>query len=99
MKDKFDIDVFNKIYQENKIADNYDEGYGSWMKQNPTLESSQQRLFQNGFNKDMFNATFEQYKQQQSKQYSEQLSLLREWTCQRYPLWNLQKWLPILAQS
>ena len=73
MKDKFDIDVFNKIYQENKIADNYEEGYGSWMKQNPALESGQQRLFQNGFNKDMFNATFDQYKQQQSKQYSEQL--------------------------
>ena len=37
------------------------------MNDNPALESGQQKLFQNGFNKDMFNATFENYKREQSQ--------------------------------
>jgi len=67
MTENFDIDVFNKIYDENKIPDVYDEGYGNWMNNNPALESEQQKMFQNGFNKDMFNATFENYKREQSQ--------------------------------
>ena len=66
MTEKFDIDVFNQIYEQNKIPDVYDDGYGNWMNNNPALESGQQKLFQNGFNKDMFNATFENYKREMS---------------------------------
>ena len=73
MKDNFDIDTFNKIYEDNKIEDVYDSGYGSWMEKNPALESGQTKMFQNGFNKDMFNATFEQYKQENAKQHQGQL--------------------------
>jgi curved DNA-binding protein CbpA len=73
MKDNFDADVFNKIYEDNKISDVYDEGYGNWMNDNPALESGQQKLFQNGFNKDMFNSTFENYKQQQSQENKHQV--------------------------
>ena len=32
MKDNFDIEVFNKIYEENKLEDPYDDGYGDWLK-------------------------------------------------------------------
>lgn len=67
MKDNFDADVFNKIYEDNKIPEVYDEGYGSWMESNPALESGQEKLFQSGFNKDLFNSTFEKYKQEQSQ--------------------------------
>ena len=70
MTENFDADVFNKIYEENKIPDVYDEGYGSWMNSNPALETDQQKLFQNGFNKDLFNSTFEQYKKEQSQKQS-----------------------------
>ena len=70
MTENFDADVFNKIYEDNKIAEVYDEGYGSWMDSNPALETDQQRLFQNGFNKDLFNSTFEQYKKEQSQKQS-----------------------------
>ena len=70
MTENFDADVFNKIYEENKIPDVYDEGYGSWMDSNPALETDQQKLFQNGFNKDLFNSTFEQYKKEQSQKQS-----------------------------
>ena len=78
MKDNFDSDVFNKIYEDNKIEDVYDEGYGNWMNENPALESGQEKLFQNGFNKDMFNSTFDQYKQAQSQQNHHQLSKYQE---------------------
>ena len=67
MTENFDIDVFNQIYEQNKIPDVYDDGYGNWMNDNPALESGQQKLFQNGFNKDMFNATFENYKREMSQ--------------------------------
>ena len=67
MTEKFDIDVFNQIYEQNKIPEVYDDGYGDWINQNPALESGQNKMFQNGFNKDMFNATFENYKREQAQ--------------------------------
>jgi curved DNA-binding protein CbpA len=67
MTENFDVDVFNQIYNQNKIPEVYDEGYGNWMKENNALESEQGKMFQSGFNKDMFNATFEKYKKEQSQ--------------------------------
>lgn len=67
MTEKFDIDVFNQIYEQNKIPEVYDDGYGDWIQGNPALESGQSKMFQNGFNKDMFNATFENYKREQAQ--------------------------------
>ena len=77
MTENFDVEVFNKIYEENKIAGEYDRGYGSWMEQNSASGPSQ-KLFQNGFNKDMFNSTFEKYKQDHSQKYSQQLVEYRD---------------------
>lgn len=77
MTEKFDVDVFNNIYEENKIKDVYDEGYSSWMNSNNSIESENQKLFQNGFNKDLFNSTFEQYKKSKS-QNSQQLTQYME---------------------
>lgn len=73
MRDHFDAELFNKIYEENKISDAYDRGYGSWMDKNPALESEQTKMFQSGFNKDMFNATFDRYKRDHAQQHSAQL--------------------------
>ena len=67
MTENFDVDVFNKIYNENKIPEVYDDGYGDWMNSNPALESEQSKMFQNGFNKDMFNSTFDNYKREMSQ--------------------------------
>jgi curved DNA-binding protein CbpA len=58
---KFDIDVFNKIYDENKMETNYDTGYGDWMS-NKSNDVQQQKMFQGKFNKDMFNHEFDKYK-------------------------------------
>ncbi len=30
--DHFDVNVFNKIYEENRMEDIYDNGYGDWFK-------------------------------------------------------------------
>ena len=78
MTENFDVDVFNQIYETNKIPEVYDEGYGSWMKDTPALESEQDKMFQNGFNKDMFNATFEKYKHEQSQRTPHNQLALRE---------------------
>ena len=78
MTENFDADVFNRIYDENKISDVYDEGYGSWMNSNPAIESEQTKMFQNGFNKDMFNSTFDKYKQEQSQKIPQNQLTLRE---------------------
>ena len=32
MTDNFDVNLFNKIYDENKINTAFDDGYGDWMK-------------------------------------------------------------------
>ena len=78
MTDNFDADVFNKIYEENKIPESFDEGYGSWMSGNSVVEKEQNKMFQNGFNKDMFNHTFEKYKQEQQKQQGSRVVQYRE---------------------
>ena len=68
MGNKHTSDIhINVTLDENKIPEVYDEGYGSWMNSNPALESEQSKMFQNGFNKDMFNSTFENYKREQSQ--------------------------------
>ena len=77
LTEKFDVDVFNKIYEDNKIEDVYDEGYGSWMSENALTDKKTTKLFQNGFNKDMFNATFEQYKKEQLQQHQKDGSLVK----------------------
>lgn len=77
LTEKFDADVFNKIYEDNKIEDVYDEGYGSWMNENALTDKKTTKLFQNGFNKDMFNSTFEQYKKEQLQQHHKDGSLVK----------------------
>ena len=33
MTEQFDINMFNKIYEDNKEDSVYDRGYGNWMKE------------------------------------------------------------------
>jgi curved DNA-binding protein CbpA len=72
-KDNFDSAVFNKIYDENRIEEAFDGGYGSWMQENETISSSQGKLFQGKFNKDLFNHEFEKYKHEQTQKQGNQL--------------------------
>ena len=60
----FDIDLFNKIYNENKLEDANDHGYEEWCLDNQydSDEIKQSSLFSNKFNLDVFNNTFQNQK-------------------------------------
>lgn len=74
MTDQFDINLFNKIYDENKLDDVYDKGYGDWMSQNTNEKLLEQpKMFNKSFNKDLFNNEFNKYKTQQQKQMGNQV--------------------------
>tara|TARA_B100000683_G_scaffold41397_1_gene36803 strand:+ start:4342 stop:5469 length:1128 start_codon:yes stop_codon:yes gene_type:complete len=73
LTDKFDTDVFNKIYEENRIGDVYDSGYGNWMNKNPVSEDGPKKMFDGNFNKNMFNREFEKYKREQQKNIGSQI--------------------------
>ena len=73
MSEKFDVDLFNKIYEENRVEEAFDDGYSSWMKKNTLEDKPQSKMFGDNFNKDLFNHTFEKYKRSQ-KSNSQQLS-------------------------
>jgi curved DNA-binding protein CbpA len=60
--ERFDVDVFNKIYEDNRIKEVYDDGYGSWIQENAVSNDEQKPMFHDGFNKDLFNHEFEKYK-------------------------------------
>lgn len=61
-KDKFDVKLFNKIYDENKLWDSNDDGHGSWFSSNE-VESPPDELFSSKFNISVFNSAFEEYKE------------------------------------
>ena len=66
-KDKFDLKLFNKIYEQNKLWDSNDDGYGSWFSSD-TAEEAPAELFGNKFNLNVFNSTFEDYKERLTSQ-------------------------------
>lgn len=60
----FDIDLFNKLYSENKLEDANDYGYEEWCLDNQfdSDEIKQSSLFSNKFNLNVFNNTFQNKK-------------------------------------
>ena len=66
-KEKFDLKLFNKIYEQNKLWDSNDDGYGNWLSSNDAEEAPTE-LFGNKFNLNVFNSTFENYKEQLTSQ-------------------------------
>lgn len=63
----FDVKLFNKIYEENKLWDPSDEGYGDFMKTDEGEAPQTKELFGDEFNLDLFNQTFENHQLQQQK--------------------------------
>ena len=64
---EFDVNLFNNIFDENKMEEPTDKGYSSWMKENKTEEKG--KMFNGKFNKEMFDSVFEEEKRKQEKQY------------------------------
>ena len=60
-KDKFDIRMFNKIYDENKLYSTEDDGYEDWMKQTKydSDDIKKNQVFSDKFNLNVFNSVFD----------------------------------------
>lgn len=64
--DRFDVNMFNKMYQENRLGDPTDYGYGEWL--NEEQKEATPELFSDKFNVNMFNKVFEQTKKVNRKE-------------------------------
>ena len=61
-KDNFDVNVFNEVYKENKLKDNFnDTGYGDWLKKD-NIKNNNVNL-KGKFTNKKFNNVFEKYKE------------------------------------
>jgi curved DNA-binding protein CbpA len=78
LSEKFDTDVFNKIYEENKIPEVHEDGYGEWMKKESKPSLNTQKMFTGNFNKNMFHKEFDKFKQQVSKETGTQMQVYQE---------------------
>lgn len=72
--ERFDVNMFNKMYQENRLTDPTDYGYGEWL--NVEEKEKAPELFSDKFNVNMFNKVFEQTKKVNKKE--EQVILYTE---------------------
>ena len=66
-KTKFDNKLFNKIYEQNKLWESGDDGYGDWFTSDKSDEAPEE-VFGNKFNINVFNTTFEDYKEKLTSQ-------------------------------
>ena len=76
---KFNKNLFNKIYEENRLYDPNDEGYGNWAKETEFETDKTPKLFSNEFNLNVFNSTFAENRPKNSSQiqkYQEPKALL-----------------------
>jgi curved DNA-binding protein CbpA len=68
--EKFDLNMFNKIYAENRIYDVYDEGYGDWLRSEERKEKTDipaPEIFSDKFNLNVFNNMFDLQKESQQQ--------------------------------
>jgi len=59
-KDNFDLNKFNKIFEQYKVPSKYDKGYNNLL--NEDLKPDKDEIFGQNFNKDVFNAHFDNIK-------------------------------------
>jgi len=60
--EKFNLKQFNKIYDDNRLSEPTDEGYGQWLSSEDTSNEPQLNPFSDKFNLNVFNATFDTFK-------------------------------------
>jgi curved DNA-binding protein CbpA len=64
---EFDVNLFNKIFNDNKMEEPTDDGYSGWMKENKVEDKG--KLFNGKFNKSMFDSVFAEEKRKQEQKY------------------------------
>ncbi len=62
-KESFNVKEFNKIFEANRISDPNDVGYSDWLKDDSNVKEPP-KVFSTKFNLDVFNSTFENWKDQ-----------------------------------
>ena len=74
---KLDMNVFNKLFEENKLPDpDKDDGYGDWLKDQDNSRGTQAAM-KGKYNADVFNRTFEEEAKRASAAPQNQLSKYR----------------------
>ena len=68
----FNSNVFNKIYEETKVEDVYDDGYSGWMKKHEAIEGDIE--VNPTLTKDNFNDQFSKLKKIQTKKKGKQIT-------------------------
>ena len=78
LSEKFDSDVFNRIYEENKIPEAHEDGYGNWMKEELNPKLNTENKIQGDFSKEMFHREFDRFKKEASKEQGHQIQKYQE---------------------
>lgn len=63
---KLDLDAFNKMFEQTRIPDPEEDGYGDWLSSQK--EESSSKKFSGKFNRDVFNQAFEEEAKESAKQ-------------------------------
>lgn len=74
-KDNFNINKFNELFNEFRINDPNDKGYGNGWDEDHEIET--QPVFNQKFNKDVFNQVFDETNQKRFKQYSGKNTIIK----------------------
>lgn len=69
--DKLDLNAFNKMFEQTRIPEPDEDGYGDWLKNESETNAPK---FSGKFNRDVFNSMFEQ-EAQKNKQSNTQLAV------------------------
>ena len=72
----FDKNIFNQIYEENRIEEVNDEGYGNWIKENEI--TTEDIIQNNSLTKDNFNSEFTKHKQKYLRKKGTQIQKYSE---------------------
>ena len=64
----FNVKLFNKIYDENKLYNPNDEGYSKWMEDNEFDNDTTPKIFSSEFNLNVFNNSFNDLKEETSQE-------------------------------
>ena len=64
--EKFNSNLFNEIYEENKLNDPTNFGYSDWMKSNKKTEKQPDTIFSDKFNINIFNSVFNNLKENET---------------------------------
>jgi curved DNA-binding protein CbpA len=72
---KLDLDAFNKMFEQTRIPDPEDEGYGDWLKSADGEGGAGGAKFSGKFNRDVFNRAFEEEAKAKARGSGQELAL------------------------